>query len=327
MQPMSTIAIVIVNYNTKEHLRRCLDSILEARPTLDGAAGVTTEAEIIVIDNNSTDGSAEMVRSHYAGVTLLAKQANSGYGAAANEAIAHSAADAILLLNSDTLLRAGAANALLDYLADHPLAAIVGPRLVNSDGTLQASCYPHPTPLFIFLEESSLGRWLGYIPGIRSQYLRTWRHNRPRAVPWVLGAALAIRRDAFTSVGGFDPEFFMYFEEVDLCHRLRQDGWQINFAPVTTIVHTGGASTRQQYAAMQLRLFRSLSLYYHRYYHAWQFLFLRLSMILINAMRLLREALRFTFSQTTEERKAARAALKVNLNLLRAYLFSIRSIG
>src|SRR5206468_637236 len=153
----------------------------------------------------------------------------------------------------------------------HPRAAIVGPRLVNPDGTLQASCYPFPTPLDTFLENSTytilLGRLIRrYVPAVRRLYLRTWPHDCARVVPWMKGAALAIRREAFEAVGGFDESFFMYFEDADLCYRLKAAGWEVHFAPVTTVVHVGGASTMQYRADMSIQLLASTVQFYQRHY-------------------------------------------------------------
>ena len=308
---MTTIAIVIVNYNTCEYLRRCLASIHEG-----------DAVEVIVVDNASSDGSAEMVRTCYPHVTLRAKKSNAGYGAAANEAIASCNADYILLLNSDTLLQSNTAHALQSYLDRHPQTALVGPRLNNSDGTLQASCYPYPTPFNLFLEESLLGRLVAYIPGVRNRYLRTWPHDKARSVPWVLGAALAMRRDAFLAVGGFDPTFFMYFEEIDLCRRLRAAGWQIDFAPVTIIIHIGGASTSQQYAEMQYRLFSSTQLFYRRHYTGWQMRFFHLTMLPIIIARLVRDAVRYSRMRNPQEREKSLATLHVRYRMLRECVFS-----
>jgi GT2 family glycosyltransferase len=309
---MTTIAIVIVNYNTSEHLRRCLASIGEENNT-----------EIIVVDNASQDGSAEMVRTTFPHVTLLARSFNIGYGAAANEAVAGCDADSILLLNSDTLLQCNSVHALRSYLENHPQAAVVGPRLHNPDGTLQASCYPFPTPFFLFLEESLLGRLVGRVPALRERYLRTWQHNKARIVPWVLGAALAFRRDAFLAVGGFDPTYFMYFEEIDLCYRLAALGWQSHFAPVTTIVHAGGASTSQQYAEMQYRLFISTQHFYRRHYAGWQLQTFRLAMIPIFIARLLRDAIRLGRTRTPQEREKSLATLQVRLRMLRECMIAL----
>lgn len=254
-----SIAVVIINYNTCQELQACLGSI---KPE--------DASEVVVVDNNSSDGSVEMVRSKYPWVTLLANKTNVGYGAAANQAIANSTARYVVLLNSDTRLQPGSLKALSHYLDQHPRAAIVGPRLEGSDGTLQASCYPFPTPLDTFLENSTCAVFFGrlirrYVPGIRGLYWRTWSHDSPRIVPWLKGAALAIRREVFNAVGGFDESFFMYFEDADLCCRMKNAGWQVHFAPVTTVVHVGGASTEQVRADMTAQLLHSTDLFYQRH--------------------------------------------------------------
>ncbi len=118
------------------------------------------------------------------------------------------------------------------------------------------------TLLDTFLENSTVAVFLGrlirrYIPGIRRLYWRTWPHDSARIVPWVKGAVLAIRREAFKAVGGFDESFFMYFEDADLCYRMKKAGWEIHFAPVTTIIHVGGASTDQVRTDMAVQLLHS----------------------------------------------------------------------
>jgi GT2 family glycosyltransferase len=252
---MMPIAVAIVNYNTREHLRECLGTVYAEAPS-----------KVVVVDNASSDSSVEMVQAEYPWVVLHANKTNLGYGAAANQAIASCTAEYVLLLNSDTFLQPGALRALSTYLDLHPHVAIVGPRLVNLDGSLQASCYPFPTPLNALLMNTTLGRLIGYVPGLRNYYLYTWPHSRARVVPWVKGAALAIRQKAFKAVGGFDEFFFMYFEETDLCSRLGALGWEVHFAPVTTIVHTGGASTRQRRTDMAIQYFVSLRRFYQRHY-------------------------------------------------------------
>ncbi|HJT22342.1 MAG TPA: glycosyltransferase family 2 protein [Nitrospira sp.] len=254
-----SFAVIIINHNTRPELDACLSSL----PRKD-------LSHVIVVDNDSIDGSAGMVTEKYPWVSLHANKTNVGYGAAANQAIAECTSEYLLLLNSDTRLQAGAIPSLGRYLGDHPRAAIVGPRLVNEDGTLQASCYSFPTPIDTILENSAiavfLGQWIrNRIPGIRRLYWRTWPHDAARLVPWVKGAALAIRRKAFQEVGGFDISFFMYFEDADLCWRLRQAGWEIHFAPVTTVTHVGGASTAQVRSEMAVQLLQSTDLFYRRH--------------------------------------------------------------
>jgi len=252
---MTSIAVAIVNYNTRDHLRACLATVQAEVPS-----------EVVVADNASADGSIEMVQAGYPSVLLHANKTNLGYGTAANQAIARCTAKYVLLLNADTLIQPGALQALSSYLDLHPRAAIVGPRLVNLDGTLQASCYAFSTPLSTLLEHSTLGRLVRYVPVLRNKYLGTWPHSHTRVVAWVKGAALAIRREAFEAVGGFDESFFMYFEEADLCYRLNAAGWQVHFAPVTTVKHVGGASTIEVRAEMAEQLFVSTMQFFQRHY-------------------------------------------------------------
>lgn len=252
---MSRISVAIVNHNTREHLRGCLATVEAEAP-----------AEIVVVDNASTDGSVELVRSNHSSVVIHANRTGRGYGAGANQAIAACTSDYVLLLSADTLLEPGALRALSAYFDWNPDVAIAGPRLVNPDGTAQRSCHPFPTPLHTLLENSPLGDLVERVPLARSRYVRTWSHSdRPRAVPWIKGAALAVRRKAFEEVGGFDESFFLYFEDVDLCFRLRSAGWQIHFAPVTRVVHAGGASTRLQPTESAVQLFASTFEFYRHH--------------------------------------------------------------
>lgn len=275
---MGSVAVVIVNYNTCAYLRSCLRTVLREQPD-----------EVIVVDNGSGDGSVGMVRAEFPQVMVLGDGRNRGYGAAANYAVTQSAAETILLLNSDTQLTAGAVGELAAYMDRHPQVAIVGPRLVGSDGVLQQSCYPFPAPIYTLLEETRVGRIIRYIPILRDSYLYTWPHNRVRSVPWLQGSALAIRRRPFEALGGFDESFFMYFEEVDLCYRLRKAGWQIHFNPQATVVHAGGGSTNQYRVPMMVQLFESTRQFYERHYSAWRTLQFGLVVVALMIAKIVRD--------------------------------------
>jgi GT2 family glycosyltransferase len=256
----TSVAVVVVNYNTVGHLDACLQSVRREGP-----------AETIVIDNGSTDGSIELVVRSYPEARIIIDPTNPGFGSAANHAIAAASSPYVLLLNADTVLRPGAIAGITRYLDDNPEVAVLGPRLLNLDGSLQPSTFFFPTPLMVFLAETRIGYIARYVPGFRDFYLRTWAHDRPRRVPWVRGAAMGIRRIAFDDVGGFDREYAMYFEEVDLCFRLGSNGWLTHFAPVADIVHAHGASTTQRAAEMRVLYYESLHRFYHRYYGvAWR---------------------------------------------------------
>jgi GT2 family glycosyltransferase len=231
------MGVAIVSYNTAPLLRRCLESVV-----------ADTHGPVLVVDNQSTDGSAELVRREFPGVRLRAEQANRGYAAAANLAIHELETRYVLLLNADTQISQGTVQALSGYLDDQPSAAMAGPRLVGLSGAYEPSAHGFPTPLTLLFQESGVRRLLGFAH--RKEWL-------PRSVDWILGAALAIRRDAFEAVGGFDESYFLYQEEVDLCHRLRSANWEIHYAPVATVLHVGGASTSQRAAETFAQFVRS----------------------------------------------------------------------
>jgi GT2 family glycosyltransferase len=272
---MTDVAVAIVSYNTREHLRACLESVAPERPV-----------ETVVVDNGSTDGSVEMVRDEFPAVGLI-QSANRGYGAGANRAFAATTAPYVLLLNTDTVMQPGALAALAHYLDGHARAGVVGPRLLNPDGSLQPSCFPFPSPLNVLLVSACVGRAVCEpVPALRERFLRTWSHNAPRVVPWVRGAALGIRRDAFDEVGRFDEGFFLYYEETDLCRRLGRAGWETHFAPVTDVVHaceisTGGVGVS---TATTRIYFQSLARYFKQHHSPltrWTALFLERLVLLI----------------------------------------------
>lgn len=276
--PTNQIAVAIVNYNTCALLHDCIVSAIAEQP-----------AEIIVVDNASTDGSVAMVAAAFPQVVLHVNTEKSGFAAGANRAVATSSVPYVLLLNSDTVVQPGALAALTRYLDQHLHVGVVGPRLLNTDGSLQPSCFHFPTPLHAFLELSNLSSVVRHVPLVRQWYLRSWAHDRVRQVPWVLGAALAVRRTAFTQIGGFDESFFMYSEEVDFCFRLRQSGWTTHFAPVATVMHVGGASTVQQRVEMAVRALLSTVIFYRRHYSSWQLIQLKLILMIVMLAKLLRD--------------------------------------
>ena len=253
--PSAEMAVAIVSFNTRVQLGACLASALPEAP-----------ASVVVADNASSDGSVELVRSTYPGVTLVANSVNRGYGAAANQAVGASESPYVLLLNSDTRLRPGALAALASHLESHPAAGVVGPRLLNVDGSPQPSCFPFPTPLHTFLQTTFFGALAQRVPGVRARYRPLESPDVPSRVPCVLGAALAIRREAFAAAGGFDESFFMYSEEVDLAARLAAAGWEVHYTPLAEVVHVGGASTEQQPVEMEARRYLATRQFYRKHY-------------------------------------------------------------
>ena len=249
-----SLAVAIVSFQTREVLEPCLRSVVADGP-----------AEVVVVDNGSTDGSIELVREHFPSVTLIVNEVNRGYGAAANQAVRASSAPAVLLLNSDTELWPGTLAAIARHLGDHPGAAVVAPRLADPDGALQRSALAYPSVADMLVGESGLHALIARVPLLRERLLRTWSHDAARPVPWARGAALALRRDAFDAVGGFDEAFFMYFEEVDLSRRLAARGWETHFTPAATVVHVRSVSTDKYAPAMRRQWLVSFRRYLRRH--------------------------------------------------------------
>ncbi len=294
----TSISVVIVNYNSREQLRNCLSSIQSE-----------SWGQVIVADSVSSDGSAEMVRQDFPWVHLMLCPQNNGYGAAANLAIASCASNYVLLLNSDTVLKPGTLQTLNKYLDQHLQVAVAGPQFVNADGRHQLSCFEFPTPWQTLLQETSLSRFLP---------LSAKSVQAAQPVPWVLGAALAIRRVAFDAVGGFDESFFMYFEEVDLCYRLKQAGWQTHFIPEAVIMHIGGASTKHHRAAMLQRLYQSLCHFYRRHYTGREKLQLKFILTYLMFRNILKDTIRSLRSTMKE-------VASDNLSVWRSILTSVWS--
>jgi N-acetylglucosaminyl-diphospho-decaprenol L-rhamnosyltransferase len=239
------LSVIIVNWNTCQDLVRCLASIYASPPSV--------AFEVLVVDNASADGSVERVAVEFPQVRLFANSENIGFAQANNRAAAMARGGYWLLLNPDTVLSPGAVDILVNYLAGQPRAAGVGPRLVNSDGSLQSSIQRLPT---------LLREWWRLFHLDALYPLSVYPHavlaaRCPQRVEVLNGACLLLRREAVEKMGLFDEEYFMYSEEIDLCDRLGREGWQLHWMPEAVVMHTGGQSTRQLADQMFLELYRN----------------------------------------------------------------------
>lgn len=250
---MIKLSIVIVNWNTRELLSRCLASIKET------VAGLPYET--LVVDNASTDDSTNMVRDCFPWVHRIENSSNVGFAAANNQAIRQSQGQYVLLLNSDTLVQTESIRALVAFMEAHPRIGAAGPRLLNADGSLQPSCQPMLTPgreLWRLLFLDNIWRRASYP-------MNRWNVTTPHRVQVIKGACLMLRRDALDQVGLLDEGYFMYTEEVDLCYRLRQCAWELWWVPWACVIHYGGQSSLQAAEEMYLQLYRSKIQFYRKY--------------------------------------------------------------
>ncbi len=251
------LSVVVVNWNVRELLRRCLHSVLH--PSSEIAL------EVIVVDNGSTDGSVEMVRQEFPTVHLIANSDNRGFPAANNQGIAIARGRYILLLNPDTEVADDALARLLDFADANPDVGIVGPQLLYPDGRVQSSRRRFPT-LTTALFEST---WLQpYAPRhlLERYYVSDQPDDVVQDVDWLCGAALMARSQAIAQVGLMDEGFFMYSEELDWCRRFREAGWRVVYLPTARVVHYEGKSSAQVLPARHIH-FQTSKVRYFRKYH------------------------------------------------------------
>lgn len=254
---MADLVTVVVSWNTVDLLDDCLDSIVRATPS--GLAN-----DIVVIDNDSADGSVDHLRRHWPQVRVLENDANVGFCRANNRAIATTDAPLLLLVNTDARLDPDTIGSMVGVLERDPRIGVVGPRLVYGDGTFQrwtAGRLPRASSMATYL--SGLDRVAPRSLGRGGLYLAE-DTREPFAPEWVSSAVMLLRREAFDEVGGFDDEIFVYMDDVDLCNRLREHGWTAWYAADTTAVHFMGASTKKVTGRASPEALRSLNRWYVR---------------------------------------------------------------
>ncbi len=268
-----SVALVIVNYNTREDLRKCLESVHKE------LAGIN----VVVVDNGSTDGSRKMVKEEFSRVRLVENPGNPGYASACNRGIRETVETYIFILNSDVEFPPqdlvyreedggklqGGLEDVLGYMDRNPDVGALGPLVLNSDGSTQMSCRRFPSML-----ENVMHGFLGDIwpgnPFTRSYQMKDACRDEPREVDWVSGAAMLLRREAAERVGGFDETYFMYVEDVDLCWRLREAGYRVVYNPAFRLIHHIGRTSSQQSVRMLYHHHRSMFFFFRRRYRGWR---------------------------------------------------------
>lgn len=251
------LSIIIVAWNTRDILMDCLESIVRHSPS--------RASEIIVVDNASADGTADSVRRGFPQVLVLSNDVNRGFAAANNQGMERASGQYILLLNPDTIVHPQSLDSLCEFMDRHEDVAICGPRLLNGDGTLQQSARRFPT-FRGALHKYTVLRSLGIF---RAHYVRwmmkDFAHDRQMDVDQVMGSALLLRRSLLERIGIMDERFFMYYEEVDLCYRVKQAGGRVVFVPDAVITHLGGQSSKQVPVDRYVILMESLLRYFRKH--------------------------------------------------------------
>jgi N-acetylglucosaminyl-diphospho-decaprenol L-rhamnosyltransferase len=252
------VSVIIVSYNTRhllDRMFRCLK-----------AGAIHTQLQVIAVDNASRDGSADHLAEHYPEVELIRNQANVGFGRANNQALPLVRGEYVLLLNTDAFVEPGAIDHTVAVLRRDPKVGVLGARLVGDDGAFQPSCRYFPTVMNEFVSQTGLVRFFPWVKPIDDF---GWDHRSDRECDWVPGCYYLMPRAVVDQVGLFDPRYFVYYEEVDHCRAVKAAGWKVMYTPVTTVIHVGGESAKQdaeitaagrQNSAMQVES----ALLYHR---------------------------------------------------------------
>jgi GT2 family glycosyltransferase len=269
------LSVIILNWNTRDLLEKCLKSLL--------CQSTTANIEVIVADNASEDSSREMVQASFPQVRLVVNSGNIGFSAGNNAALPHATGRYLLFLNSDTVVTEGALDTLVCFADASPDVGVVGPKLLNADDSLQYSCRRYPNLGAGFFRSTPLGRLFPKNRFATDYLMADWDHATPRDVDWVSGAALMIRRELVDRIGCFDDAFYMYCEDVDLCWRVNHepldpppagaDGshrphWRVTYCPDAVVYHLIGKSSDQAPTRMTYEFHRSQYLFYKKHYAA-----------------------------------------------------------
>ncbi|MFC1781154.1 glycosyltransferase family 2 protein [Planctomycetota bacterium] len=299
------ISIIIVNWNTKQLLRDCLKSVFEQTSNLD--------YEVIVVDNASSDNSADMLRSEFPQIHLLENSKNRGFAAANNQGIAIAKGRYILLLNSDTIVLDNAISKTVSFADAHPKAAVVGCRVLSSDRKIQSSCFMFPSILNLCLYSTYLYKLFPKNKFFGRELSTWWDKNTIREADFVSGCFMLVRNATISEIGVLDERFFMYFEETDWCYRFRQADWKVLFTPEAEIIHFGGGSAKQVAVKMTLLLRGSMLLFFKKHKGLFTYIAACLLIALFFLVRIPYWLLMALSSQKDKKRQCFRTAYSYTL--------------
>lgn len=282
-QSAPDVSIAIVSWNARWYLRRCLASLYQphdpdvvrawsraGQPASGGASeGLAEDVswEVVVVDQESLDGSAEMVEAEFPQARLIRQRPNLGFGGGNNVAFRHARGRYVLLLNSDTVTRPGWITELVQYADAHPRAALIGPKLLNPDGSLQFSCRRFPSLGMGLFRHTPLEWLLPKNSYTRDYLMQGWDHRDDRTVDWLSGACILARREFIDEVGGFDERYFMYFEDVDWGFRAHKAGWDVRYTPAPPVIHEIGRSSDRRPKRMIVMHHESAYRYFTEHTH------------------------------------------------------------
>jgi hypothetical protein len=320
------LTIVIVSWNVRDLLRRCLTSVSEIGDGPADGEGLGDGSqpsiprilfELVVVDNASTDGSQEMIRAEFPQAHLIANENNRGFTAANNQGLATGQGRYLLLLNPDTEVVDGALLTMIRYMDTHPEVGALGPKLLYADGSRQPSRRRFPTFATALVESTVVQEWWTDNRILRRYFMSDTDDEAIQPVDWVVGACLLVRREAYSQAGGLDEGYFMYSEELDWCRRIKQAGWEVIYLPTATVIHHEGKSSEQVVAARHIHFQSSKVRYFYKYHGTFQAQVLRWFLLGTYVYQLIREGLKWLLGHKrpmrAERIRAYRQVLKSGL--------------
>ena len=309
------VSMVIVSFNTKEVTRRCLEHVQQHAAEI--------RHEVFVVDNASTDGSADMVQTEFPGVQLIRLDQNRGFAGGNNPAMEKATGRYVLLLNSDAFLAAGVLEKTIQYMDENPVIGVLGCKLTDPDGTMQPSARMQPGPLNKTLHITGLAARFSKSKFFGRVDYTWWDHDQPKQVGWVVGAYFLIRRETMAAIGVLDERYFLYFEEIDYCLSAGRAGWEVVFYPHAGVIHLGGQSSvktgeRVSAKGRQMIGIRITSEYrFYRKLYGWRHVLLAAGIELTwNAVVYLRNGLS-TSSSAGRKREEAKTIMQLIIKTLR----------
>lgn len=293
------VSVIIVNYNTADELRDCIQSIKKH------TRGI--RYEIIVVDNNSQDNSRAMLKNEFRDIESHFLQYNSGFSIANNYAIDRSYSKYILLLNPDTALRENSFLHMFEFLENNPAVGTVGPLITDHQGNFKLTFRKFPTLKMHMIEAFSIKSLIRRYSLTKKQYEMIAKEE-PFEVDWISGGSFMVRRSIYNDIGGLDERFHLFSEDVDWCMRIKNSGWKVFCLPKVKIVHIGGASTNKNFFSLVVNRYRSKLIFTKKYSNKAEIFIIRLIVLLGLMLRLLGSFFK-KYSGSREKRERIKAYL------------------
>jgi GT2 family glycosyltransferase len=290
---MVDVSIIIVNWNTRGALCDCLKSVYEETGNI--------QFEVIVVDNASSDGSVEMVKSEFPGVILVENSENKGFARANNIGIQASRGRYVCLVNSDVIVLEDCIEKLMSFMDEHPGLGMAGPRILSPDRALQLSCRHFPTIWNNVCQALTLNHLFPKSRFFSGAFMDYWNHDSIRSVDVLSGCFWIVRRESLNEVGLLDENFFIYGEDLDWCRRFHQVGWDVVFYPRAEAIHIGGASSSHAPITFYLEMQKASLLYWKKHHGKFGKACYSTTILLNNTLRVIARALQYAFWPSRRE--------------------------